>query len=108
MKGIGPRLREERERLALTQRRFGEIGGVEPNAQGKYESGERTPRVDYLAAVVACGVDARYVLSGVRTPPPITNLSEDETRLLGTFRSLSASDQAALWYLAERLLGDAS
>jgi hypothetical protein len=48
------------------------------------------------------------VLSGVRTPPPITNLSEDETRLLGTFRSLSASDQAALWYLAERLLGDAS
>ena len=62
MKGIGPRLREERERLALTQRRFGEIGGVEPNAQGKYESGERTPRVDYLAAVVACGVTGDELL----------------------------------------------
>ncbi|CAI3807471.1 hypothetical protein GLGCALEP_04503 [Pseudomonas sp. MM221] len=55
MNGIGPRLREERERLGMTQRVFGDIGGVEPNAQGKYESGERTPRVDYLAALAARG-----------------------------------------------------
>ncbi len=55
MNGIGPRLREERERLGMTQRVFGDIGGVEPNAQGKYESGERTPRVDYLAALAVRG-----------------------------------------------------
>ncbi|MEX5623959.1 helix-turn-helix transcriptional regulator, partial [Pseudomonas syringae] len=61
MNGIGPRLREERERLGMTQRVFGDIGGVEPNAQGKYESGERTPRVDYLAALAVRGVDALYV-----------------------------------------------
>ncbi|MCE1777213.1 helix-turn-helix transcriptional regulator, partial [Enterobacter hormaechei] len=75
MNGFGPRLREERERLGLTQRVFGDIGGVEPNAQGKYESGERTPRMDYLAAVAAKGVDALYVLSGVCTPAPLDSLT---------------------------------
>ncbi|CAM3768551.1 putative transcriptional regulator, Cro/CI family [Pseudomonas reidholzensis] len=108
MKGFGPRLREERERLGLTQRVFGDIGGVEPNAQGKYESGERTPRVDYLAAVAAKGVDALYVLSGQRTPAPLDSLSSDENRLLGAFRRLPGSDQAALWHLVGRLLGDAT
>lgn len=101
MNGIGSRLREERERLGLTQRVFGDIGGVEPNAQGKYESGDRTPKADYLAAVAARGVDCLYVLSGVRTPIPQGSLSAEEDRLLGSFRSLSAADQAA----AQQLLG---
>jgi len=106
MNGLGPRLREERERLGMTQRVFGDIGGVEPNAQGKYESGERTPRVDYLAALAARGVDALYVLSGVRTPAPLESLTPDETGLLGAFRRLSAADQAALWHLLGRLVGE--
>ncbi|MDN7142024.1 helix-turn-helix domain-containing protein [Pseudomonas sp. JQ170] len=101
MNGIGSRLREERERLGMTQRVFGDIGGVEPNAQGKYESGERTPKADYLAAVAARGVDSLYVLSGVRTPIPQGSLSAEEDRLLGCFRSLPAADQAAV----QQLLG---
>ncbi|MDR6711745.1 transcriptional regulator with XRE-family HTH domain [Pseudomonas hunanensis] len=107
MKGFGARLREERERLGLTQRVFGDIGGVEPNAQGKYESGERTPRVDYLAAVAAKGVDALYVISGQRTPAPLDSLTCDEDRLLGAFRALPANDQAALWHLVGRLRSEA-
>ncbi|MFV3288321.1 helix-turn-helix domain-containing protein [Pseudomonas sp. NY11955] len=103
MSGIGPRLREERERLGMTQRVFGDIGGVEPNAQGKYESGERTPRVDYLAALAARGVDALYVLSGLRTPAPLEGLSTDESGLLGAFRQLSLDDQVAFWHLLGRL-----
>ena len=103
MNGIGPRLREERERLGMTQRVFGDIGGVEPNAQGKYESGERTPRMDYLAALTARGVDALYILSGVRTPAPLEGLSTDESALLRAFRQLSYDDQAALWHLLGRL-----
>ena len=47
MSGIGDRLREERERLRLSQGNFGEIGGVKANAQGKYESGERFPDAEY-------------------------------------------------------------
>ncbi|MFK0038045.1 helix-turn-helix domain-containing protein [Pseudomonas sp.] len=103
MNGIGPRLREERERLGMTQRVFGDIGGVEPNAQGKYESGERTPRVDYLAALSVRGVDALYVLSGTRTPAPLEGLSTDESGLLGAFRQLPFEDQAAIWHLLGRL-----
>ncbi|VCU67782.1 putative transcriptional regulator [Pseudomonas synxantha] len=44
MSGIGSRLRQERERLGLPQKVFGEIGGVEANAQGKYENGGRAPQ----------------------------------------------------------------
>ena len=106
MNGFGPRLREERERLGMTQRVFGDIGGVEPNAQGKYESGERTPRADYLAALAAQGMDALYVLSGVRTPAPLGNLTQDEADLLGAFRQLPVDDQAALWHLLGRLSGE--
>jgi len=106
MKGLGPRLREERERLGMTQRVFGDIGGVEPNAQGKYESGERTPRADYLAALATRGVDALYVLSGVRTPAPLESLTADETGLLGAFRRLPAADKAAMWHLMGRLVNE--
>ncbi|MGN8251808.1 helix-turn-helix domain-containing protein [Pseudomonas sp. SMV7] len=107
MDGIGPRLRKERERLGMTQRAFGEIGGVEPNAQGKYESGERTPRLDYLAALAAQGVDALYVLNGTRTPAALEGLSMDEAGLLAAFRQLSGDDQAALWHLMARLTHNA-
>jgi len=106
MNGLGPRLREERERLGMTQRVFGDIGGVEPNAQGKYESGERTPRLDYLAALAAKGVDALYVLNGIRTPAPLESLTAEEAGLLGAFRRLPATDQAALWHLLGRLVGE--
>ncbi|MFJ4068085.1 helix-turn-helix domain-containing protein [Pseudomonas sp. NPDC089996] len=108
MNGLGPRLREERERLGMTQRVFGDIGGVEPNAQGKYESGERTPRADYLAALATRGVDALYVLSGDRTPAPLESLTAEETALLGVFRRLPSTDKAALRHLLGRLAGEGS
>lgn len=106
MKGFGPRLREERERLGMTQRVFGDIGGVEPNAQGKYESGERAPRVDYLAALAAKGVDALYVLNGTRMPVWANSLSAEEHSLLSAFRQLPEADRTAFGHLLGRLLGE--
>ena len=103
MSGIGARLREERERLGLSQRVFGEIGGVEPNAQGKYESGDRTPKADYLAAVASKGVDVLYVLTGSRTPTPLQNLSEVEEWVLGSYRSLVKEDRDAILRLTTTL-----
>ncbi|WP_426139564.1 helix-turn-helix domain-containing protein [Pseudomonas sp. DWP3-1-2] len=96
MSGIGYRLRKERERLGLSQRAFGEIGGVEANAQGKYESGDRAPKADYLAAVAAKGVDVLYVLTGSPTPIPVDNLSNAEEKVLGSYRSLLKEDQDAI------------
>ncbi|MFJ3485323.1 helix-turn-helix domain-containing protein [Pseudomonas sp. NPDC090202] len=103
MSGIGIRLREERERLGLSQRAFGEIGGVEANAQGKYENGDRTPKADYLAAVAAKGVDVLYVLTGTRTPAPLEDLSEIEERVLGNYRTLVKEDQDAIRRLTTTL-----
>ena len=103
MTGIGPRLREERERLELTQREFGQVGGVEPNAQGKYENGERSPRADYLAAVSAIGVDILYVVLGHRTPLAEQALSGGEEQVLETYRTLPTSGQTALCNLAVNL-----
>lgn len=105
MDGMGSRLREERERLGLTQRAFGDIGGVEANAQGKYESGERTPKADYLAAVAARGVDALYVLSGVSTAFATAGLSAAEARVLSCFRHLSSADQQAIEQVLHSLAG---
>ncbi len=96
MSGIGYRLRKERERLGLSQRAFGEIGGVEANAQGKYESGDRAPKADYLAAVAAKGVDVLYVLTGTPTPIPVDNLSVAEEKVLGSYRVLDKEDQDAI------------
>lgn len=96
MSGIGYRLRKERERLGLSQRAFGEIGGVEANAQGKYESGDRAPKADYLAAVSAKGVDVLYVLTGKVTPIPLDNLSLAEERVLVSYRTLHKEDQDAI------------
>jgi transcriptional regulator with XRE-family HTH domain len=42
------------------------LGGVAANAQGKYESGERAPRADYLAALARAGVDVLFVLTSRR------------------------------------------
>jgi len=66
MTGIGPRLREERTRLKLSQSALGTVGGVETNAQGNYESGARSPKTDYLLRIAEAGVDIQYVLTGVR------------------------------------------
>jgi transcriptional regulator with XRE-family HTH domain len=103
MTGIGSRLRKERERLGLTQKAFGDIGGVEPNAQGKYESGERTPKADYLAAVAEIGVDLLYVVTGERTPTPVDQLSQAEEHVLGHYRVLPREGQDAIRHMANSL-----
>ena len=51
----------------MSQTQFGEIGGVTKKTQMLYESGERLPDAAYLRAVTQIGVDAQYVLTGVRS-----------------------------------------
>lgn len=63
------RLRDERERLGLSQEALGAVGGVRKQAQHLYESGARKPDMDYLSAVAVAGVDVLYVLTGQRSQP---------------------------------------
>lgn len=94
MSGIGDRLREERERLRLSQAAFGDIGGVKANAQGKYESGDRFPGADYLQAVALAGVDVLYVVTGSRAPEPASSITGDEAELVAHYRQLPEGDRA--------------
>lgn len=67
MSGFPERLREERNRLGLTQEQLGEAGGVKKQAQGLYESGRTNPDVGYLDRVAEVGVDVVYLLTGKRS-----------------------------------------
>lgn len=64
--GFGGRLRDERERVGMTQTAFAEVAGIKRMAQGQYESEVRSPTVRYLSAVAAAGIDLHYVLFGSR------------------------------------------
>jgi transcriptional regulator with XRE-family HTH domain len=81
MEKLGTRLRKERKRLGLTQIAFARIGGVEPNAQGHYESGHRSPKADYLQRVCDAGVDMHYLFSG--------------NSLIGSMNGPDAEDQSS-------------
>jgi len=105
MKDLGARLKEERKGLGLSQHEFGAIGGVEANAQGKYESGERVPRSDYLAALGQQRVDVLYILSGKRTPIASDSLSDAERAIITHYRTLSDDDKEAISQLANSLSG---
>lgn len=105
MTQIGARLKSERIRLNLTQRMLADVGGVQSNAQGKYESGERCPRADYLARISSAGIDVLYVITGRYTPPmnpsePITLSSIDDFRssvsMLSDALDILVSDQRRL------------
>lgn len=61
---IGNRLKEERERLGMTQDQFSNACGVRRRAQSTYENGERCPDSKYLEAASNIGVDVGYVLTG--------------------------------------------
>lgn len=63
---LGGRLREERDRLGVTQADFAELGGCKRVTQHLYESDARVPDSDYLNRIADRGVDVLYVLRGVR------------------------------------------
>ena len=66
MNFFGARLREERERLGMTQDAFGEACGVRRRAQAHYEAGERYPDAQYLEAAAKLGVDLGVLFGGRR------------------------------------------
>ncbi|MDH4763061.1 transcriptional regulator with XRE-family HTH domain [Pseudomonas sp. SORGH_AS 211] len=88
-RALGDRLREERDRLSLTQDELGQIGGVNRNSQGKYEKGERNPDSAYLEAIAAAGVDVLYVLTGKRQPIEETALTKEEQEIVAYLRGMS-------------------
>ena len=91
---ISDRLREQRESLGLSQAVMAEKCGVAARSQRNYESGERSPDADYLAALAAAGADVLYILTGRRNPaivirplaPKVVELSKREAALLDNYK----------------------
>lgn len=71
METLGGRLKEERERLGLTQAAMAEVGGVSKRSQTGWEQGRAVPDANYLTAAAAAGMDVQYVLTGLRTAPAL-------------------------------------
>ncbi|PHN59863.1 hypothetical protein AO268_17490 [Pseudomonas sp. ICMP 8385] len=101
--GIGERLKEERERLGLSQTDFAALAGASKNSQYNYEKGERSPDAAYLAAVAGVGLDVLYVVTGERVPKSAGSISAREAALLGHFRQLPEGEQANLVRTASAL-----
>lgn len=84
MENIGDRLREERKKLALSQREFSRLVGVTTQAQFKYEHNKILPRANYFININSIGVDVNYVLFGIRGE---LVRNEEERDLLNLFRT---------------------
>lgn len=65
---FGSRLRQERDRLRLTQEKFAELGGVKRVSQHLYEQDVRVPDINYLTRLKGGGVDVWYLIDGTRLP----------------------------------------
>jgi len=61
---IGERLANQRKELGKSQAAFAKLVGISLSSQKRYESGERIPDVEYLAAIAPFGINIDYVLNG--------------------------------------------
>jgi len=85
MSSFGDRLKEERERLGLSQTAFAERAGTTRKTQFNYETNARRPDTDYVALAIEMGVDAAYVLTGNRGFQA-PSLDAAESALLDSYR----------------------
>lgn len=98
-----PRIREERERLGLTQAQLSDLTGVSRESWGKYERGIQVPGGEVLFSFAAAGADVLYILKGVRTPSSAELLPPLAHTLLCNFEKLDEDDQRAIQQLVKSL-----
>lgn len=105
---IGERIREERERLGMTQGDFCASTGVGRKTQFNYETGDRLPDAAYLVEAMRLGVDVIYVLTGGHDFGPEQLYSSSEHRLIARYRAASPEGRAALEAMAAALAAGVS
>lgn len=99
---FGERIRQERDRLGLSQEAFGVVGGVSKRAQVNYEKSERKPDLIYLNQLSKVGVDVLYLVTGQRSEAA---LPDDVTELVTQYQKAPLAVRAAV---LRALAGDAS
>ncbi|MEB0090054.1 XRE family transcriptional regulator [Pseudomonas sp. CCI4.2] len=105
---VGERLREERERLRLTQTEFGALLRVSRGTQKNYELGANSLDLRYVAALEENGVDAGFVLTGRRSTPLGQLITAGEEELINQYRSIPDDDQKAIRRFLRAMADDAA
>ncbi|MEN4246318.1 helix-turn-helix domain-containing protein [Serratia marcescens] len=88
MSTIGFRIREERERMGLSQTEFAALADHSRSAQAGYERDEKVPGGNYLSALAKAGCDVLYILTGNRTPISMNEISMEELKLIENYRAM--------------------
>lgn len=110
---LGNRLREERDRVGMTQPVFAEAAGAKKRTLIDWEKGVSSPTATQLEALAAIGVDVLYVLTGRRAPAanglavsepgPAGHLTLPELGLIKGWRQLDAKGRQAVLAMMEAL-----
>ncbi len=61
---FGERLRDEREKIKMSQNEFGKKCGVTKLTQFRYEKSKRSPNIEYWQALHDLGIDIVYIITG--------------------------------------------
>ena len=98
---FGDRLKEERNKIKLSQAAFGAIAGVSKKSQINYEKGERYPDLKYLQNIAELGCDVQYIITGISSSSLIAN---EQTEILDLFHNADMSlRKAAIQVLNTKL-----
>lgn len=81
---FGRRLVLERDRLKLKQVDVCALTGVSKTTQIKYESGERTPDIEYLCALNGRDFDVQFIVTGRRSTDA---MSDEHQNLIEAYDS---------------------
>lgn len=94
---LGDRLREERERLGMTQPALGQAAGATKQTVFAWETGKSAPGGFQLSALADIGVDVLYVITGQHAGgvKPGPTLTDEETALLALFRAAAPAVRGA-------------
>lgn len=92
----GGRLREERERLGLSQQAVADLITVQRAMVSRYERGVAEPGASVLMKLAGAGIDVSYVLFGARTPAVIESaLTPEKKALLENYDAADEEGRAA-------------
>lgn len=92
------RLKQERERLGLTQPALADVAGAAKRTVVDWEKGVSSPTAVQLAALAVAGADVLYILTGARSQavPESATLSPRQRALLDNYDHTDAEGQRVI------------
>ena len=102
---IGSRLREERDRIGMSQDGLAVSCGVSRRTLVAWEKGDQFPNAGVLALMAGAGLDVLYVLTASRSAPMESTLSADEQTLLNNFKKADQKARSLLIGVSELASG---